>query len=50
MTFLQFEPNDQTYLSLINGYVAAEKYFSVLMLWNEVKRKVSGDRRERHQV
>ncbi|KAE8023141.1 hypothetical protein FH972_008881 [Carpinus fangiana] len=43
MTFLQFEPNDQTYLSLINGYVTAEKYFSVLMLWNEVKRKVPTD-------
>lgn len=43
MIFLQFEPNDQTYLSLINGYVTAEKYFSVLMLWNEVKRKVSAD-------
>ncbi|PPD76643.1 hypothetical protein GOBAR_DD26428 [Gossypium barbadense] len=42
MTFLQFEPNDQTYLSLINGYVTAEKYFSVLMLWNEIKRKFSG--------
>ncbi|MBA0698993.1 hypothetical protein Goari_000668 [Gossypium aridum] len=42
MTFLQFEPNDQTYLSLINGYVTAEKYFSVLMLWNEIKRKISG--------
>ncbi|CAK7326204.1 unnamed protein product [Dovyalis caffra] len=44
MTFLQFEPNDQTYLSLINGYVSAEKYFGVLMLWNEVKRKVSPDK------
>jgi pentatricopeptide repeat protein len=44
MTFLQFEPNDQTYLSLINGYVTAEKYFGVLMLWNEVKRKVSPDK------
>ncbi|KAK1552119.1 hypothetical protein Q3G72_010690 [Acer saccharum] len=43
MTFLQFEPNDQTYLSLINGYVTAEKYFCVLMLWNEVKRKISTD-------
>lgn len=43
MTFLQFVPNDQTYLSLINGYTTAEKYFSVLMLWNEVKRKVSTD-------
>ncbi|XP_023924713.2 pentatricopeptide repeat-containing protein At1g69290 [Quercus suber] len=43
MIFLQFEPNDQTYLSLINGYVTVEKYFSVLMLWNEVKRKVSRD-------
>ncbi|KAF5752051.1 hypothetical protein HS088_TW02G01071 [Tripterygium wilfordii] len=44
MTFLQFEPNDQTYLSLINGFVTAEKYFSVLMLWNEVRRRVSADR------
>ncbi|KOM45875.1 hypothetical protein LR48_Vigan06g118100 [Vigna angularis] len=43
MTFLQFEPNDQTYLSMINGYVLAEKYFLVLMLWNEVKRKLSMD-------
>ncbi|KAL8035407.1 hypothetical protein ABFX02_12G094800 [Erythranthe guttata] len=41
MVFLQFEPNEQTYLSLINGFVSVEKYFSVLMLWNEVKRKVS---------
>lgn len=41
MTFLQFEPNVQTYLSLINGSVTAQKYFNVLMLWNEVKRKVS---------
>lgn len=43
MIFLQFEPNDQTYLSLINGYVLAQKYFSVLMLWNEVKRKLPTD-------
>ncbi|KAK7244530.1 hypothetical protein RIF29_39353 [Crotalaria pallida] len=43
MIFLQFEPNDQTYLSMINGYVLAGKYFSVLMLWNEVKRKLSAD-------
>ncbi|KAF3620845.1 Pentatricopeptide repeat-containing protein [Capsicum annuum] len=43
MTFLHFEPNEQTYLSLINGYVTAEKYFNVLMLWNEVKRKVSAE-------
>uniref|UniRef100_A0A368UJR7 At1g68980-like TPR repeats domain-containing protein n=1 Tax=Glycine max TaxID=3847 RepID=A0A368UJR7_SOYBN len=43
MMFLQFEPNDQTYLSMINGYVLAEKYFLVLMLWNEVKRKLSLD-------
>ncbi|KAJ4838383.1 hypothetical protein Tsubulata_020532, partial [Turnera subulata] len=43
MIFLQFEPNDQTYLSLINGYVTGEKYFSVLMLWNEVRRKISTD-------
>ncbi|KAK6921909.1 Pentatricopeptide repeat [Dillenia turbinata] len=44
MTFLQFEPNDQTYLSLINGYATAGKYFSILMLWNEIKRKISTDR------
>ncbi|CAI9096465.1 OLC1v1032622C1 [Oldenlandia corymbosa var. corymbosa] len=43
MTFLQFEPNEQTYLSLINGYVAAEKYFCVLMLWHDVKKKVPVD-------
>ncbi|KAK7280675.1 hypothetical protein RJT34_25742 [Clitoria ternatea] len=43
MVFLQFEPNDQTYLSMINGYVLAEKYFLVLMLWNDVKRKLSAD-------
>lgn len=43
MNFLQFEPNGQTYLSLINGYVNLEKYFSVLMLWNEVKRKISSE-------
>lgn len=43
MAFLQFEPNDQTYLSLINGYVSAEKYFDVMMLWNEVKRKLAGN-------
>ncbi|KAL3654301.1 hypothetical protein CASFOL_003982 [Castilleja foliolosa] len=41
MSFLNYEPNEQTYLSLINGYVTLEKYFSVLMLWNEVKRKLS---------
>nr|UPT49219.1 pentatricopeptide repeat protein AaPPR1344 [Agave angustifolia]UPT49756.1 pentatricopeptide repeat protein AaPPR1363 [Agave angustifolia] len=39
MVFLRFEPNSQTYLSLINGYVASEKYLSVLILWNEVRRK-----------
>ncbi|KAK8962649.1 Pentatricopeptide repeat-containing protein [Platanthera guangdongensis] len=39
MTFLRFEPNFQTYLSLINGYVSLEKYFSVLLLWTEVRRK-----------
>ncbi|KAL5553636.1 hypothetical protein UlMin_041037 [Ulmus minor] len=43
MIFLQFKPNEQTYLSLISGYVSLEKYFSVLMLWNEVKRNVSAD-------
>ncbi|XP_062111443.1 pentatricopeptide repeat-containing protein At1g69290 [Humulus lupulus] len=43
MIFLQFKPNEQTYLSLISGYASAEKYFNVLMLWNEVKRNVSID-------
>lgn len=43
MVFLHFEPNDQTYLSMINGYVTAEKYFSVLMLWHEVKRMIAVD-------
>ncbi|KAF8389709.1 hypothetical protein HHK36_024228 [Tetracentron sinense] len=43
MVFLRFEPNEQTYLSLINGYVTAEKYFSVLMLWTEVRKQVSTD-------
>ncbi|KAL6538771.1 hypothetical protein OROMI_025097 [Orobanche minor] len=43
MVFLNFEPSGQTYLSLINGYVTLEKYFSVLMLWNEIRRKVSGE-------
>ncbi|KAJ3687550.1 hypothetical protein LUZ61_016714 [Rhynchospora tenuis] len=38
MAFLRFEPNNQTYLSLINGYVSAQKYFNVLMLWTEVRR------------
>ncbi|KAF6165067.1 hypothetical protein GIB67_000651 [Kingdonia uniflora] len=44
MVFLQYEPNEQTYLSLINGYVTAENYFSVLILWTEVKRRVSVDK------
>ncbi|KAJ4779641.1 Pentatricopeptide repeat-containing protein [Rhynchospora pubera] len=38
MAFLRFQPNKQTYLSLINGYVSAQKYFNVLMLWTEVRR------------
>ncbi|CAA7061055.1 unnamed protein product, partial [Microthlaspi erraticum] len=41
MVFLRYEPNNQTYLSLINGYVSGEKYFNVLLLWNEIKGKVS---------
>ncbi|XP_050372294.1 pentatricopeptide repeat-containing protein At1g69290 [Argentina anserina] len=43
MVFLQYKPNDQTYLSLISGYVSMEKYFCVLMLWHEVKRSISVD-------
>ncbi|XP_062223506.1 pentatricopeptide repeat-containing protein At1g69290-like [Phragmites australis] len=46
MVFLRFEPNNQTYLSLINGYVSAEKYFSVLILWTEVRRKGADFNRE----
>ncbi|XP_078165323.1 pentatricopeptide repeat-containing protein At1g69290-like [Carex rostrata] len=38
MVSLRFEPNSQTYLSLINGYTSAEKYFNVLMLWTELRR------------
>ncbi|KAF5198264.1 Pentatricopeptide repeat-containing protein [Thalictrum thalictroides] len=43
MVFLRFEPNGQTYLSLINGYMTAEKYFSVLLLWTEVRKRISID-------
>ncbi|KAG7586367.1 Pentatricopeptide repeat [Arabidopsis thaliana x Arabidopsis arenosa] len=39
MAFLQYEPNNQTYLSLINGYVSCEKYFEVVVLWKEFKDK-----------
>lgn len=39
MVFLRFEPNCQTYLSMINGYVALDKYFSVLILWTDVRKK-----------
>ncbi|CAL9166230.1 unnamed protein product [Musa hybrid cultivar] len=39
MIFLRFEPNNQTYLSLINGYVSGEKCFSVLILWTDIRRK-----------
>nr|CAD1829346.1 unnamed protein product [Ananas comosus var. bracteatus] len=37
--FSEIEPNSQTYLSLINGYVSIQKYFSVLILWTEVRKK-----------
>ncbi|CAN6843903.1 unnamed protein product [Brassica oleracea] len=37
MVFLQYEPNHQTYLSLINGYVSCERYFEVVVLWKEFK-------------
>ncbi|WOL14453.1 pentatricopeptide repeat-containing protein [Canna indica] len=39
MLFLRYQPNNQTYLSLINGYVSAEKYFSVLLLWTDIRKK-----------
>ncbi|KAL8218714.1 hypothetical protein R6Q57_022087 [Mikania cordata] len=41
MVFLQFEPTEQTYLSLVNGYMNAGNYFSVLMMWNDVKKRMS---------
>lgn len=41
MVFLQFEPTEQTYLSLVNGYMTAGNYFSVLMMWNDVKKRAS---------
>ncbi|GLJ22226.1 hypothetical protein SUGI_0417790 [Cryptomeria japonica] len=41
MAFLRFEPNAQSYLSLVNGYCAAEKYFSVLLLWAEMKKRMA---------
>ncbi|ESQ28354.1 hypothetical protein EUTSA_v10018264mg [Eutrema salsugineum] len=37
MVFLRYEPNHQTYLSLINGYVNCEEYFEVVVLWKEFK-------------
>ncbi|KAG9451702.1 hypothetical protein H6P81_004606 [Aristolochia fimbriata] len=43
MFFLRFQPNEQTYLSLINGYVTVGTYFNVLMLWTEVRKKISMD-------
>ncbi|KAI3779124.1 hypothetical protein L2E82_08651 [Cichorium intybus] len=39
MVFLQFEPSEQTYVSLVNGYMNAGNYFSVLMMWNDVKKR-----------
>ncbi|XP_031501446.1 pentatricopeptide repeat-containing protein At1g69290 [Nymphaea colorata] len=39
MVFLRFEPNEQTYLSLVHGYSTAEKYFSVLMLWTQIRKR-----------
>ncbi|KAK9704874.1 hypothetical protein RND81_07G017000 [Saponaria officinalis] len=41
MVFLHYEPNEQTYLSLINGYVSSVKFFNVLMLWNDVKKHIT---------
>ncbi|GKB15044.1 pentatricopeptide repeat-containing protein [Tanacetum coccineum] len=43
MVFLQFEPSEQTYLSLVNGYMNAGNYFSVLMMWNDVKKRALFD-------
>ncbi|KAI3730702.1 hypothetical protein L1987_61876 [Smallanthus sonchifolius] len=40
MVFLQFEPTEQTYLSLVNGYMNVGNYFSVLMMWNDVKKRL----------
>lgn len=50
MIFLHYEPNEQTYLSLINGYVSDQKYFSVLMLWNEVRKRASMDDARRFRL
>jgi len=50
MVFLHYEPNEQTYLSLINGYISGQKYFSVLMLWNEVKKRASIDDARRFRL
>ncbi|KAH9326177.1 hypothetical protein KI387_006355 [Taxus chinensis] len=41
MKFLRFEPNSQSYLSLVNRYCAIEKYFSVLLLWAEMKKRIT---------
>ncbi|XP_020519168.1 pentatricopeptide repeat-containing protein At1g69290 isoform X2 [Amborella trichopoda] len=40
MVFLHFEPNEQTFLSLAHGYCAAEKFFSVLLLWTEMRKRM----------
>ncbi|KAJ4909696.1 Pentatricopeptide repeat-containing protein [Raphanus sativus] len=37
MVFLRYEPNQQTYLSLIGGYVSCGRYFEVVVLWKEFK-------------
>ncbi|KAK1272459.1 Pentatricopeptide repeat-containing protein [Acorus gramineus] len=39
MVALGFAPNNQTYLSLIGGYVSVEKYFDVLLLWTEARKR-----------
>ncbi|CAN8314045.1 unnamed protein product [Cochlearia groenlandica] len=39
MCFLGYKPNNQTYLSLINGYVSCESFFEVVVLWKEFKDK-----------
>lgn len=41
MVFLRFEPNGQSYLSLVHGYCAAEKYFSILLLWKEMRTRTA---------
>eukprot|EP00252_Welwitschia_mirabilis_P014042 TRINITY_DN31069_c0_g1_i1.p1 TRINITY_DN31069_c0_g1~~TRINITY_DN31069_c0_g1_i1.p1 ORF type:complete len:702 (+),score=119.04 TRINITY_DN31069_c0_g1_i1:273-2378(+) len=41
MIFLRYEPNEQSYLSLVHAYCSIEKYFSVLLLWRELRNRIA---------